>query len=546
MKNPKLITKPFAQNGQKNAIPENYSSSMESNQATWDTGFGQITMIPVAAGGLPPKGQDFNGIFNQISENIVYLSKGGRFKFSADYAAAINGYPKGAILQSDDEKKEYQSIIDNNKVNFNTATQAQINAAWKLISTDDILQQIAGKQPVGNYALKGESYTKSESDTKFQHKGNYLPSGYSYSKSESDTKYQPKGNYVPAGDYATNPALKSGLDGKFDKSGGVVDGDVTAIALGASQKSTNSTVYLFPAPNDPDGYAYFQYRIGNNWFGRVEIPRPASSKKTRLMQVGDYGIGGEINAPEVPSVSNVTNLRAGFYHLYHTAEGMKELGITDFYGTAIVSKYDWNANTQILALHNYGADWLRIIRKGSASSQPEVCSVYTNKNTTTDRNGHLKVSGDAGLSDYPVGSPIPWPQATAPSGFLVCNGQSFNKATYPLLASAYPSGVLPDLRGEFIRGLDAGRNVDSARAVLSAQGDAIRNITGSMFFNEMIGGVPSKGAFYVSSNPVAPNTYRTGGSGYSPTVKFDASREVPTANENRPRNISFLYIVRAA
>ncbi len=173
MKNPKLITKPFAQNGQKNAIPENYSSSMESNQATWDTGFGQITMIPVAAGGMPPKGQDFNGIFNQISENVVYLSKGGRFKFSADYAAAINGYPKGAILQSDDETKEYQSIIDNNKVNFNTATQAQINAAWKLISTDDMLQQIAGKQPSGNYAIKGDSYTKTESNNLYQPKGSY-------------------------------------------------------------------------------------------------------------------------------------------------------------------------------------------------------------------------------------------------------------------------------------------------------------------------------------------------------------------------------------
>ena len=152
MKNPKLISKPFAQNGQKNAIPENFSSSMESNQATWDQGFGQITMIPVAAGGLPPKGQDFNGILNQISENVVYLSKGGKFKFSTDYASSVEGYPKGAILQSDDEKKEYQSIIDNNKVNFNTATRSQINAAWKLISTDDMLEQIANKQPLGNYA----------------------------------------------------------------------------------------------------------------------------------------------------------------------------------------------------------------------------------------------------------------------------------------------------------------------------------------------------------------------------------------------------------
>ncbi|MEY0545041.1 phage tail protein [Providencia rettgeri] len=125
---------------------------MDSNQATWDQGFGQITMLPAAAGGLPPKGQDFNGILNQISGNIVYQSQGGRFKFSPEYAESIGGYPKGAILQSDDEKKEYQSIIDNNKVNFNTATQAQINAAWKLFSTDDILEQIAGKQPAGDYA----------------------------------------------------------------------------------------------------------------------------------------------------------------------------------------------------------------------------------------------------------------------------------------------------------------------------------------------------------------------------------------------------------
>lgn len=154
MKNPKLIVKPFAKNGQKNVIPENYETSMESNQATWDQGFGQITMLPVAAGGLPPKGQDFNGIFNQISENIVYLSQGGRFKFSAEYAEAIGGYPKGAILQSDDEKKEYLSLIDNNKVDFNTASD--ISASWKLVNTDDLLAQIASKQPKGDYATKAE------------------------------------------------------------------------------------------------------------------------------------------------------------------------------------------------------------------------------------------------------------------------------------------------------------------------------------------------------------------------------------------------------
>ncbi|KAB7666336.1 phage tail protein [Plesiomonas shigelloides] len=69
----------------------------------------------------------------------------------------------------------------------------------------------------------------------------------------------------------------------------------------------------------------------------------------------------------------------------------------------------------------------------------------------------------------PVGIPQPWPQATPPTGWLKCNGAAFDKARYPKLAQAYPSGVLPDLRGEFIRGWDDGRGIDVGRALLSTQ-----------------------------------------------------------------------------
>ncbi|MCC8367541.1 hypothetical protein J8V57_14895 [Xenorhabdus sp. PB61.4] len=93
MKNPNLIPKPFAQNGQKDAIPANHKSDLPSQKATWDTGFPQITMMPVTAGGLPPSGRDFNGILNQISDNIVYLSQGGKFKYSQEYADSTGGYP---------------------------------------------------------------------------------------------------------------------------------------------------------------------------------------------------------------------------------------------------------------------------------------------------------------------------------------------------------------------------------------------------------------------------------------------------------------------
>ncbi|HHR5847364.1 TPA: gp53-like domain-containing protein [Providencia alcalifaciens] len=198
MKNPKLIVKPFAKNGQKNVIPENYETSMDSNQATWDQGFGQITMLPVAAGGLPPKGQDFNGILNQISENIVYQSQGGRFKFSPEYAESIGGYPKGAILQSDDEKKEYQSLIDNNKVNFNT--ESNISASWELVGV-----KYAIKTEVDLALMK--KFDKENISGALGNDNSKVPSLNLLTTEVG--KLQPKGNYQPAGDYATNGTVNS-------------------------------------------------------------------------------------------------------------------------------------------------------------------------------------------------------------------------------------------------------------------------------------------------------------------------------------------------
>ncbi|MHB9189833.1 phage tail protein [Escherichia coli] len=79
-------------------------------------------------------------------------------------------------------------------------------------------------------------------------------------------------------------------------------------------------------------------------------------------------------------------------------------------------------------------------------------------------------------SALPVGVPVPWPSATPPTGWLKCNGAAFDKVKYPRLATAYPSGKLPDLRGEFIRGWDDGRGIDTERALLSIQSDEVRKL----------------------------------------------------------------------
>lgn len=143
----------------------------------------------------------------------------------------------------------------------------------------------------------------------------------------------------------------------------------------------------------------------------------------------------------------------------------------------------------------------------------------------------------------PVGIPQPWPSTTLPSGWLVANGQSFNKNSYPKLALVYPSGKLPDLRGLFIRGSDQGRGYDAGRQVLTEQGDAIRNITGTFQTFDSNSYSPT-GAFKHESRDGSSVSGKPQPWQHS-IIKVDASRVVPTADENRPKNMSFIYIIKA-
>ena len=151
-------------------------------------------------------------------------------------------------------------------------------------------------------------------------------------------------------------------------------------------------------------------------------------------------------------------------------------------------------------------------------------------------------------SALPVGVPVPWPLETPPTGWLKCNGAAFSSEKYPNLAKAYPTNKLPDLRGEFIRGWDDGRGIDSGRNLLSAQNDAIQNIVGSFGRTQLFRDVLSSGPFSQHGQVLSTGLKETeiieGYGSYNWT--FDASRSVRTASETRPRNIAFNYIVRAA
>ncbi|EFE7833561.1 phage tail protein [Escherichia coli] len=149
-------------------------------------------------------------------------------------------------------------------------------------------------------------------------------------------------------------------------------------------------------------------------------------------------------------------------------------------------------------------------------------------------------------SALPVGVPVPWPLAVPPAGWLKCNGAAFTASQYPRLALAYPSLRLPDLRGEFIRGWDDGRGVDSGRTILSFQEGTI--VSG--FDDNDTGDISSLGsANYGFGDSLTSNQLNTiNGKKWI----FDASSKGAQRYDwwayvsARPRNIAFNYIVRAA
>ena len=165
-----------------------------------------------------------------------------------------------------------------------------------------------------------------------------------------------------------------------------------------------------------------------------------------------------------------------------------------------------------------------------------------------------------GAGAPPIGIPFFWPLAVMPNTvmdewsdmvFLKSNGASFSATEYPKLAMVWTGLVIPDMRGEFPRIWDDGRGVDAGRALLSSQGDAIRNITGTLNLrpgsnDNLI--TSATGAMKLSFRPqsfVVANlsTATKNAEG----IDFDASGSpgVVIASENRPRNIAFNFLVRA-
>jgi len=145
---------------------------------------------------------------------------------------------------------------------------------------------------------------------------------------------------------------------------------------------------------------------------------------------------------------------------------------------------------------------------------------------------------------------------TPPNGWLECDGSAVSRTTYnnlfDVIGTAFGAGDgsttfdLPDLRGEFIRGWDNARGVDTSRTFGSSQGDAIRNLTGMYAlvagsYGALASTASATGVFTAGST-TGNRITGTSSTGYE--LDFDASLQVSTGDDNRPRNIALMYCVK--
>ncbi|HAO1447604.1 TPA: short-chain fatty acid transporter [Escherichia coli] len=210
---------------------------------------------------------------------------------------------------------------------------------------------------------------------------------------------------------------------------------------------------------------------GAGWFKLATVTMPQASSVVSITLIG--GAGYNVGSPQQAGISELV-LRAGNGNPKGITGALWQrtsAGFTNFawvntsgdtydiyvaignYATGVNIQWDYTSNASV-TIHTspaYSAN------KPEGVTDGTVYSLYTPSEQF-----------------YPPGAPIPWPSDTVPSGYALMQGQTFDKSAYPKLAVAYPSGVIPDMRGWTIKGKPA-----SGRAVLSQEQDGIKSHTHS-------------------------------------------------------------------
>ncbi|ULA51974.1 tail collar domain protein [Escherichia phage vB_EcoM-RPN187] len=198
-----------------------------------------------------------------------------------------------------------------------------------------------------------------------------------------------------------------------------------------------------------------------------------------------------INAPTQESSNFIQGRKADVPKWY--------LGIGD--GGNIVRMHSYTYSHGI-ALNSDTVDIAKPLRIGSAQLGTDGnitggSGNFANLNTTIN---NLKTDI---VSSYPIGAPIPWPTDTPPEGYAIMEGQTFDAGLYPKLAAVYPSGTLPDMRGQTIKGKPSGR------AVLSTEADGVKSHSHSASASSTDLGTKTTSSFDYGSKTTSSFDYGT-------------------------------------
>ncbi|EMM1025530.1 tail fiber protein [Escherichia coli] len=236
-------------------------------------------------------------------------------------------------------------------------------------------------------------------------------------------------------------------------------------------KALSADITLTPKDIGTLNSTTMSFSGGAGWFKLATVTMPQASSVVSITLIG--GAGYNVRSPQQAGISELV-LRAGNGNPKGITGALWQrtsVGFTNFawvntsgdtydiyvaignYATGVNIQWDYTSNASV-TIHTspaYSAN------KPEGLTDGTVYSLYTPSEQF-----------------YPPGAPIPWPSDTVPSGYALMQGQTFDKSAYPKLAVAYPSGVIPDMRGWTIKGKPA-----SGRAVLSQEQDGIKSHTHS-------------------------------------------------------------------
>ena len=236
-------------------------------------------------------------------------------------------------------------------------------------------------------------------------------------------------------------------------------------------KALSADITLTPKDIGTLNSTTMSFSGGAGWFKLATVTMPQASSVVSITLIG--GAGFNVGSPQQAGISELV-LRAGNDNPKGITGALWQrtsAGFTNFawvntsgdtydiyvaignYATGVNIQWDYTSNASV-TIHTspaYSAN------KPEGLTDGTVYSLYTPSEQF-----------------YPPGAPIPWPSDTVPSGYALMQGQTFDKSAYPKLAAAYPSGVIPDMRGWTIKGKPA-----NGRAVLSQEQDGIKSHTHS-------------------------------------------------------------------